>query len=225
MADCIPNYKDAVWSFYRYEPSVAGAVIFCILLGITSGLHAFQMYTTRTWYLIALVVGGLCECIGYIARSVNATEQPGCWSLGAYIAQNVLILIAPAFMAASIYMILGRIIILTDGDSHSLVRRRWITKIFVTGGVSSLQMQSTGGGLMAAGESLLKTGENIIIAGLFVQLAFFGFFVVAAGVFHRRMSLVPTAKASDPAVRWQKYLMTLYVTSALILVRSIFRVI
>lgn len=39
------------------------------------------------------------------------------------------------------------------------------------------------------------------------------------------MSLVPTAKASDPAVRWQKYLLTLYVTSALILVRSIFRVI
>lgn len=61
MADCIPNYKDAVWSFYRYEPSVAGAVIFCILFGITSGLHAFQMYTTRTWYLTALVIGGLCK--------------------------------------------------------------------------------------------------------------------------------------------------------------------
>jgi hypothetical protein len=51
------------------------------------------------------------------------------------VAQNVLILIAPAFMAASIYMILGRIILLTDGDSHSLIRRRWITKIFVAGDV------------------------------------------------------------------------------------------
>ncbi|KAL2280203.1 hypothetical protein FJTKL_12670 [Diaporthe vaccinii] len=124
MADCIPHYKDAVWSFYRYEPSVAGAVIFCILFGITSGLHAFQMYKTRTWYLVALVIGGLCEWIGYIARSVNATEKLGCWGLGPCVAQNVLILIAPAFMAASIYMILGRIILLTDGDSHSLVRRR-----------------------------------------------------------------------------------------------------
>lgn len=47
-------------------------------------------------------------------------------------------------MAASIYMILGRVILLTDGDSHSLVRRRWITKTFVTGDVISLQMQSTG---------------------------------------------------------------------------------
>lgn len=61
MERCIPNYKDAVWSYYRYEPSTGGAVIFCILFGITSGLHAFQLYATRTWYLTALVVGGLCK--------------------------------------------------------------------------------------------------------------------------------------------------------------------
>jgi hypothetical protein len=61
MADCIPNYKDAVWSYYRYEPSAVWAVIFCVLFAITSGLHAFQLYTTRTWYLTALVVGGLCK--------------------------------------------------------------------------------------------------------------------------------------------------------------------
>ena len=79
--------------------------------------------------------------------------------------------------------------------------------------------------MMASGESLLKTGENVIIGGLFVQVAFFGFFVATAGIFHTRMMLVPTARASDPAVCWQKYLLTLYVTSALILTRSIFRVI
>lgn len=78
---------------------------------------------------------------------------------------------------------------------------------------------------MAAGESMQVTGENIIIGGLFVQLAFFGFFVVAAGIFHRRMAREPTERASDPAVRWRSYLLTLYVTSALILIRSIFRVI
>lgn len=47
-------------------------------------------------------------------------------------------------MAASIYMILGRIIQLTDGDSHCLVKRRWVTKIFVAGDVISLLMQSSG---------------------------------------------------------------------------------
>lgn len=47
-------------------------------------------------------------------------------------------------MAASIYMILGKIIQITDGDCHSLVKRRWITKIFVAGDVLSLFMQSSG---------------------------------------------------------------------------------
>lgn len=39
------------------------------------------------------------------------------------------------------------------------------------------------------------------------------------------MSLVPTAQASSPAVSWRNYLLTLYVASALILVRSLFRAI
>lgn len=71
-------------------------------------------------------------------------EDPGCWTLGPYIIQNVLLLIAPALMAASIYMILGRIIMLTDGETHALIKRRWLTKAFVSGDVLSLLLQSSG---------------------------------------------------------------------------------
>ncbi|RSM08172.1 hypothetical protein CEP52_004805 [Fusarium oligoseptatum] len=97
--------------------------------------------------------------------------------MGPYIMQNVLILIAPALMAASIYMILGRIILLTEGEHHALIRRRWLTKIFVFGDVASLLLQSSGGGLMAVNEDLQKIGQNVIIGGLFVQLLFFGCFI------------------------------------------------
>jgi hypothetical protein len=45
------------------------------------------------------------------------------------------ILLAPALFAASIYMILGRIIILVDGQDHSMIRPQWLTKIFVIGDV------------------------------------------------------------------------------------------
>lgn len=58
--------------------------------------------------------------------------------------QSVLILIAPALMAASIYMILGRIILLTEGEKYALIKRRWLTKLFVSGDVLSLLMQSSG---------------------------------------------------------------------------------
>lgn len=74
--------------------------------------------------------------------------------MGPYIMQNLLILIAPAFMAASIYMILGRIIELTEGEKYSLVRKQWLTKLFVMGDVASLLFQSTGQYLFPLGLEL-----------------------------------------------------------------------
>ncbi|GMG04600.1 unnamed protein product [Aspergillus oryzae var. brunneus] len=85
-----------------------------------------------------------------------------------------------------------------------------------------------GGSLLGGADehnSLMKTGEHVIIAGLFVQLFFFGMFIVVAGLFHRRMLLAPTATSHNPLIRWQKYLVTLYIVSLLIWVRSVFRVI
>ena len=58
--------------------------------------------------------------------------------------QTLSILIAPAFFAASIYMILGRLIVLVDGESHSPIRVKWLTKIFVGGDVLSFLAQSAG---------------------------------------------------------------------------------
>ncbi|KAF7549474.1 hypothetical protein G7Z17_g6359 [Cylindrodendrum hubeiense] len=214
---CISDYKHADWSYYRYKPSVQVNVVFIILFGITTLLHGFQIWKTRTWYLSALVIGG-------VGRLMGAMQDPGCWTMGPYIIQSLPILLAPALMAASIYMILGRIIELTEGEHYSLVRKQWLTKIFVMGDVLSLLLQSSGGGMMAI-SSLSKLGEKVIVGGLFVQLIFFGCFIAVAAVFHRRMAAAPTPRASDPQVRWTQYLTTLYVTGILILIRSVFRVI
>ena len=67
-------------------------------------------------------------------------------------------------------------------------------------------------------------GSHIIVIGLFVQLAFFGFFMVIAVCFHRRLILVPTIQ-SRSAFPWKKYMWTLYGASTLIMVRSVFRVV
>ncbi|TXC12124.1 hypothetical protein FocTR4_00006928 [Fusarium oxysporum f. sp. cubense] len=225
--DCNPNYKDAVWAFYRFVPSKEANIVFVVLFAMTTLLHVFQLWRTKTWYLIPLVLGGVWypgEVIGYIGRVLNTNEEPGCWTMGPYIMQSVLILIAPALFAASIYMILGRIILLTEGEHHSLIRRKWLTKIFVFGDVASFMLQSSGGGLMAIAD-LSKMGEKIIVGGLFVQLFFFGCFILVSAVFHIRMHRDPTPKSLEPRVRWQTYLTTLYVTGILIWVRSLFRVV
>lgn len=73
----------------------------------------------------------------------------------------------------------------------------------------------------------MKTGEKLIVIGLFLQLAFFGFFVVVAGLFHVRLQRNGPASGTVDlnALPWKKHLVALYVSSGLILVRSVFRVI
>jgi hypothetical protein len=144
MDRCIPNYKTAPFSYYRYDPSLEANVIFVVLFALSTLLHGFQMWRTRTWYLTALVLGGVCEAIGYVGRVLSSLEDTGCWTRGPFIMQTLLILIAPALMAASIYMILGRIILLTEAEHLALIKRRWLTKIFVFGDVVSLLMQASG---------------------------------------------------------------------------------
>lgn len=65
-------------------------------------------------------------------------------TIGPYVVQTLLLLVAPALIAASIYMILGRIIASVDGESYSLIRKRWLTKVFVTSDVVTFFIQLGG---------------------------------------------------------------------------------
>lgn len=46
---------------YHYNPSIAGAVIFAILFAILSILHFYRLFRTRTWFMLAFAIGGLCK--------------------------------------------------------------------------------------------------------------------------------------------------------------------
>lgn len=215
------DYNDAgSFVLYRYHPSLAAAAVFVVLFALTTGFHMFQMFRKRSWFMIPFIIGGLFEFIGYIGRILSSNDQ---YKLSPYIMQTLLLLLGPALYAATIYMILGRLILLTGGERYSLVRRTWLTKIFVGGDVISFMMQGAGGGIMSSGASGMKTGEKIIIGGLFVQILFFGLFFLTAILFQIRGKEYLSTLGSN--VPWKKHLFSLYATSILILVRSIFRVI
>ncbi|KAH8707655.1 RTA1 like protein-domain-containing protein [Phaeosphaeriaceae sp. PMI808] len=252
-----PSLDDPnAWVPYRYHPSRTAAIIFLVIFGLTTITHFYQVCRRRTWYFVPLVIGGIFEVLGFFGRILSAKDL---WAIGPYIMQSLLLLVAPALFAASIYIILGRVILLTDGEKHSVLRRQWLTKVFVTGDVLSFIVQGGGGGMQAAGTlELLHAGEKVIIVGLFIQLAFFGVFIVVAGLFHWRLVKAnpkPSSKgfrtsytqsSADPAPRrltasssaplspnefnihdlpWKRHIYALYVASALIMVRSLFRVV
>ncbi|KAI9648574.1 hypothetical protein NHQ30_003211 [Ciborinia camelliae] len=216
------------YMFYHYNPSSAAAIAAFALFGLSAIFHAYQLISKRTWYFIPFVIGGLFETVGYVGRFISSRQNYGDWTLLPYIIQSLFILLAPAFFAASIYMVLGRIIGLTQGEKYSLIRARWLTKIFVGGDVLSFLMQAGGGGMMASAKtpSAVHTSELILTGGLIVQVLFFGFFIVTAGFFHFRITRGQGgAGPSASAVPWQQYLSILYVASTFIMIRSIFRII
>ena len=81
------------------------------------------------------------EIVGYIGRVISSHNQ---WSLGPHIIQAILLLVAPALFAASIYIVLGRVISATHAENLSLVPRRWLTRIFVCGDVVAFLLQAGG---------------------------------------------------------------------------------
>jgi hypothetical protein len=144
----------------------------------------------------------------------------------AFIVQTLLLLLGPVLFAASIYMILARIIILTDGQRYALVRPSWITITFVGGDILAFVMQGIGAAIFTSADgdaSKAKRGENIVVGGLFAQLAFFGFFVAVSAVYQLRARA--HLRSLPEHIQWRKHLYVLYATSTLILLRSIIRVV
>lgn len=67
----------------------------------------------------------------------NFTKNP-------YIIQSILLLLGPTLFAASIYMILGRLVVLLEAEKYSLIKPRWLTKVFVLGDVLAFFAQGGG---------------------------------------------------------------------------------
>jgi hypothetical protein len=167
------------------------------------------------------------ECIGYIGRTISSLENPGPYALGPFVLQSVLLLVSPAFLAASIYMMLGRIVLMLDASKLLFIRRTWLTQIFVTGDVICFLCQAGGAGLLSSGNlSEINIGDDIIVAGLFIQVVFFGLFVIAAASFHYRLVQTNKQTIQIPLAYerpWKKHMAGLYIVSILIFVRSIVR--
>lgn len=154
------NEEPGEFVFYHYDPSLPAAVIFISLFSITSLLHLYQLIRSRAWYFIPFLAGCVCkfpqlnlgllnltvllvEIVGYIGRALSATESPD-WTTRSFTIQSLTLLLGPALLAASIYMVLGRLVRLLEAERLSPIRANWLTKIFVLGDVLSFLTQGAG---------------------------------------------------------------------------------
>ncbi|OJZ81287.1 hypothetical protein ASPFODRAFT_388754 [Aspergillus luchuensis CBS 106.47] len=156
---------------YGYYPNLGGNIFFAVYFGLLGTLQLGLGVYYRSWtMMIAMVVGGYMELAGYIGR-ILMNHNP--WDQSGFKLQIVCLVLAPTFIAAGIYLTLKHVI-LSLGPEHSRLKPQLFTWIFISCDVGSLILQAAGGGVAAAAgsdqQSLLKVGDDIMVAGIAFQV-------------------------------------------------------
>lgn len=137
----------------------------------------------------------------------------------------MLILCAPPLVAATVYMVLGRMIRAFDAEHLSSMRPKWLTFVFVMNDILCFCTQLGGAGVQVTGDAnIMDIGKKVVLAGLIFSLFVFAFFVAIAVTFHRRLQNMPTPILTmNPDLTWKRYMWTLYVACAALMIRNLVR--
>ncbi|KAI5475601.1 hypothetical protein MNV49_001111 [Pseudohyphozyma bogoriensis] len=204
-------------NLYGYTPSKPLAIVAGVLFAITFFAHLGFMIKRRSWYWIAFTIGCAMESIGYFVRYASSSNPE---SVATYAIQSLMVILAPSLMAASHYMVFGRMM-RQVGEQYSLVRASRVTKIFVALDVVSFLIQGGGGGIQASGNSSsANTGKYVLIVGFALQLVSFAIFGIFTVIYRFR-----ARKDGVPTGPWTKCLAALYTGIVLILIRSVYRMV
>ena len=141
-----------------------------------------------------------------------------------YLLQLFCIIGATPLLSASIYMTLPRITRALHAEGHSLIRISWISKIYILIDIACFVLQIMGTVMQAYG-SAGQQGQavNFIAGGLGFQLAAFVVFILLAWRIHGKLSREATFLSTR--VVWKPYFCILYITSLLVLVRNLVRIV
>jgi hypothetical protein len=226
-------------SFYPYTPKIwvpiLWAVSFFLALGfeiywVVSAERTFKYdvgYKHRRRYIgimMPLMIGVLLEAICYTARAISAynpeAEMP-------FAIEMAMLFVAPMFIVSTIYMCSIETIRSLKAEKYSVIPVGYLTKIFVLGDPLSFILQSSGGGISV--NDSVDLGKKLIVIGLFIQIAFYGCFIISMALFAYRINSSPTEVSSSlqhtrPSFgNWKHGLAVLLTSLVLILIRTIYR--
>jgi uncharacterized integral membrane protein len=95
-------------SNYNYYPSFAAALIFAIVFGITTFLHIYQAFAHKKMRLSwVIIMGATWEFASFVTRTLGTKNQQS--TPLAFVSQ-LLVLLAPMWVNAFDYMVMGRMI-------------------------------------------------------------------------------------------------------------------
>ncbi|PVI08236.1 hypothetical protein DM02DRAFT_690747 [Periconia macrospinosa] len=213
--------QGSVWTFC---PSLGADVLFCVLFALTTVAHIAQMIWYKKWYSSVIVISAALQTTSYIIRGINI-QQPSQSTL--YIIWFVLMMIAPIWLNAYVYMVLGRMIYNFTTEATLLHIKAWtFGMIFVVLDIIAFFVQVIGA-IVAASSSIMggnlgSVGLDIYMGGCgFQQLCILGFLTYTI-LFHKRLRSISEVEAKRRATI---LIFVEYIIIVLITTRVVFRLV
>ena len=179
------NDNDAVIVIYGYTPSLALGILGVLLFAFSLVLHLAQLLRHRTYYFgVPFVIGCAFETVGYVMRLLSSQKDP--YRVSFFVVQYFFIVVAPVFFSAGIYAVLSALIRKLGARYSPLLGAKAILAVFISADVVATIVQVTGAAKIGVAESNRDdptTPNNILLAGLAVQVFSFLAFLVLLGVF------------------------------------------
>jgi len=173
---------------WNYSPSFPAAVLFTVLFGLTLGAHIYQAILYKKVRLCWVVImGAAWEFVSFALRSAAAQNQQS--AAFAFVSQ-LLVLLAPLWLNAFDYMVLGRMIHFFVPEQKIWgIRARKLAVWFVCADMLSFLTQLGGGSLIQNnnGSSVIMTGIHIYMGGIGLQEFFILIFTAFAFRFRTQM--------------------------------------
>ncbi|KAL9595949.1 MAG: hypothetical protein Q9219_006140 [cf. Caloplaca sp. 3 TL-2023] len=217
---------DARVIIYGYTPSFTLCILAIVLFAISFVVHTWQLIRFKTWFFAPLASACFLETIGYIFRSLSSKNDP--YHIIWFVVQYFLIVVAPVFISASIYVCINRLIAWAKSVGYVLDQWWFVPRIilwgFVTVDILTTIMQIAGAALVGAAESNQNDptkGNNILLAGLAVQSVSFTAFLIVLALF--RIALLRDHRGQSAVRTKDGFIAALALASLLVYLRTLFR--
>ncbi|KAF5877700.1 putative rta1 domain protein [Botrytis fragariae] len=226
------------YGMVHYQPTLFGNVFYLGIFAALLMIHIIQLWRWKAWsFSCCILLGLVLGVVGYFGR-VQMHYDPFASNpfLICVFQYLICVTIAPVFFTASIYITYSRVL-LHFGPHLSRFSPKAISVTFMAADWIALILQAAGGAITdtAATEAGMKSGTDILVAGLSFQVFGLILFMMVAveysfkvrGERTRRQAASWAAGeskmgASERKMRYLCYGLT--VATVLILIRSIFRV-
>ncbi|KAJ6589220.1 RTA1 like protein-domain-containing protein [Mycena capillaripes] len=214
---CMDPRENENYSFL-YCPSFPAAVLFSALFGLTTFAHLVQAIHYRKKFCWVVIMAGMWETGGLVLRVFSVLNTT---SLAFGIPSQLLILLAPLWINAFLYVLMSRFVYFFVPDKHvGGISARRLSLCFVLLDITAFAMQGVGGSMMSSTTpTAALRGIHIYMGGIGLQEFFVLGFTALVVRFHYKMKLL------DGSTEWKRPLYIMYTSLALITLRIIFRLI